>query len=75
MKVSDILHGMPLITELRKGAPALTIFDDEYWEEMYQERAAIMEYDGGLNWMDAQEAARDYVEQEKMKLQLEMSNG
>lgn len=51
----------------------MTIFDDEYWEEMYQERAAIMEYDGGLNWMDAQESARAYVEREKMKLQLEMS--
>ncbi len=22
--------------------------DDEYWQEMYEERAAIMEYDGGL---------------------------
>lgn len=53
----------------------MTIFDDEYWEELYQERAAIMEYDGGLNWMDAQDEARAYVEQEKMRLQLEMSNG
>ena len=51
----------------------MTIFDDEYWEELYQERAAIMELDGGMNWMDAQDAARAYVEQEKMRLQLEMS--
>lgn len=49
----------------------MTIFDDEYWEELYQERAAIMEYDGGLNWMDAQDAARAHVEREKMKLQLD----
>lgn len=51
----------------------MTIFDDEYWEEMYQERAAVMEYDGGKPRKEAEEYARGYVEQEKMRLQLEMS--
>lgn len=51
----------------------MTIFDDEYWEEMYQERAAIMEHDGGKTREEAEEYARGYVEQEKMRLQLEMS--
>ena len=51
----------------------MTIFDDEYWEELYQERAAVMEYDGGMTREQAEECARGYVEQEKMRLQLEMS--
>ena len=65
MKVSEILQSMPLITELRKGAPDLTIFDDEYWEEVYQERAAIMEFDGGFSRRDAEEAAGYWVDGQK----------
>ena len=53
----------------------MTIFDDEYWEEVYQERAAIMEFDGGLTRGQAEARAKRHVEELKMKLQLEMNNG
>ena len=51
----------------------MTIFDDEYWEELYQEHAAVMEMDGGMTREQAEASAKRYVEEYKMLLQLEMS--
>ncbi len=37
--------------------------DDEYWQEMYEERAAIMEYDGGLLREEAEQLAKQLVDE------------
>jgi hypothetical protein len=37
--------------------------DDEYWEEMFEERAAIMEYDGGLPRSEAEQLAKQLVDE------------
>jgi len=34
---------------------------NDYWLETWSERAAIMEYDGGMNRHDAEQAAWDEV--------------
>lgn len=36
-------------------------YDDEYWREMFEERAAIMEYDGGLLRDEAERLAKQLV--------------
>jgi len=33
------------------------------WPELYEERAAIMQFDGGLSVRDAEARAREYVQQ------------
>lgn len=38
-------------------------YDDEYWQEMYEERAAIMEYDGGLPRDEAERLAKELVDE------------
>ncbi len=38
-------------------------YDDEYWQEMYEERAAIMEYDGGLLRDEAERLAKQQVDE------------
>ena len=38
-------------------------YDDEYWQEMYEERAAIMEYDGGLSRDEAERLAKQLVDE------------
>ena len=37
--------------------------DDEYWQEMYEERAAIIEYDGGLPRDEADRLAKQLVDE------------
>ena len=37
--------------------------DDEYWQEMYEERAAIIEYDGGLPRDEAEQLAKQHVDE------------
>jgi len=41
----------------------LNDYDDEYWQEMYKERAAIMEYDGGLLRDEAEQLAKQLVDE------------
>jgi hypothetical protein len=41
----------------------LNDYDDEYWQEMYEERAAIMEYDGGLPRDEAERLAKQLVDE------------
>lgn len=41
----------------------LNDYDDEYWQEMYEERAAIMEYDGGLARDEAERLAKQLVDE------------
>lgn len=38
-------------------------YDDEYWQEMYEERAAIMEFDGGLSRDEAEQLAKRLVDE------------
>ena len=38
-------------------------YDDEYWQEMFEERAAIMEYDGGLPRSEAERLAKQLVDE------------
>lgn len=38
-------------------------YDDEYWQEMFEERAAIMEYDGGLPREEAEQLAKELVDE------------
>lgn len=38
-------------------------YDDEYWQEMFEERAAIMEYDGGLPRDEAERLAKELVDE------------
>lgn len=38
-------------------------YDDEYWQEMYEERAAIMEYNGGLPRSEAEQLAKQLVDE------------
>jgi hypothetical protein len=42
--------------------PATPDNDDAYWQEMYEERAAIMEYDGGLSRDEAEQQAKQLVD-------------
>ena len=41
-------------------------YDDEYWQEMYEERAAIMEYDGGLSRDEAERLAKQLVDEMRL---------
>jgi len=36
----------------------------EYWKEAYEERAAIMEYDGGMNRGEAEKKAERLIREE-----------
>jgi hypothetical protein len=36
----------------------------EDWRDMYEERAAIMEFDGGLSRADAEHAANEFIQQQ-----------
>jgi len=55
--LADCCHaGNPCrAAELRRAAVAMT----PTWREMFEERTAIMEYDGGLPWQRAEVAALD----------------
>jgi hypothetical protein len=50
------------------GTPATPVtppndYDDEYWQEMYEERAAIMEFDSGLPRDEAEQLAKQLVDE------------
>ena len=38
-------------------------YDDEYWQELYEERAGIIEYDGGLSRAEAERCSHEFVQQ------------
>jgi hypothetical protein len=54
-----------LLEELRREKPAimahlreLAVWKEEDWQALFDERAGIMEYDGGLSRAEAEERAR-----------------
>ena len=60
-----------LVAEKEKQAQPVTIPStpatpgtppDEYWQEMYEERAAIMEFDGGVARAEAERLAKEQVD-------------
>jgi hypothetical protein len=50
----------PLIVEYLRG---LALWDEDDWNALYDERAGIMEFDGGLSRAEAEARAREEVDQ------------
>ena len=50
-------------TPATPGTPPYVYADDD-WQELYEERAAIMEFDGGLSRPDAERAAHEFIQQQ-----------
>ena len=43
--------------------PVTPDYDDAYWRDMFEERAAIIEYDGGLSRADAEQHAQMLIDE------------
>lgn len=49
-------------------------FNADYWRDLYEERAAILEFDGGVLRAEAERVAQEFVAQQKKEKLREFSS-